>query len=367
MIIPTHPASVDPKKLAEEFAQKDYFSFLDKPLASEKIRDERTLNSARLLIESRIREDLESGTMTPRSLFSLVGYVSRVLDFKNHKTNKGGVKAAYQAWLDGTFILPFAMSGNNDFFHSTDIGYERGGFSSYLLKNYNKKVVINDYGEEVHVPAATRKPESIMPHLLRYAEIAGYELIPPKSKRKAMQVRVHNFPLFLIFGEVLEKIIIDRFCFQAVPDDSKKIRRYFEKVFGKGTYNRVPEEGFEVVEEFTFEDMVATIQESLPSIPQTEESLIQNGSKQALKDLIQYSCSKWCYQQGDRLMAFVRVAGKAFKYAETSLLGQSPLEALKAIKDLGIDAIYQCVKEGVSTVVEAATPFVGGSLEEVPY
>jgi hypothetical protein len=281
--------------------------------------DEQWIAATRLQISSHLQGlcDTPYNGFTKKRLRTLSAAIGQLLTFAKHHF-EDDLEAVFQAWQDNTLIVPFALQSENS---SKNLGEDncriRGGFFGFLKENLPSEYVTDSWGKQLYLPAAPRKEVAVRQLFEQIEPLQIVELFR-NGKVQTTSVAILHLPKLFILAEVVEQMIIDWACYEAVPAWHKAIRHDFNLVFGLNKYSRSPENGAVTLNYSSYEEMVEDCDEICPAIAQDPVKLVKKANNLGLAFLY-YCCQRYYAKKEDVVEASVRIAGQFFMFGRSSL------------------------------------------------
>jgi hypothetical protein len=295
--------------------------------------DEQWIAATRLQISSHLQGlcDTPYNGFTKKRLRTLSAAIGQLLSFAKHHFDND-LEAVFQAWQDNTLIIPFALQSENSSKNLGEDGYRiRGGFFGFLKAHLPREYVTDSWGNQHYLPAAPRKEVAVR-ELFEQIEPLQIMELSRNGKVQTTSVAILHLPKLFILAEVVEQMIADWACFEAVPAWHKAIRHDFNLVFGMDKYSRSPENGAVTLNYSSYEDMVEDCDEICPAIAQDPIKLVKKANTLGMTFLY-YCCQRYYAKKEDFIEASVRIANQLFVFGRSSFNYSIKLEksALKFV------------------------------------
>lgn len=295
-----------------------------------------------------------------RRLFTLSAMVAKIVSFAK-KRHHEDLDEVCRAWEEQRLIVPFAIQSDHSADNIGDDGFRiKGGFFGFL-KNHpigKKRIVVDSFGEEHQLHGAPRQQPVVSALLWDVFEPLGLLRYQQNGRRRTTTLAIDHFPNLLIFAEVIEKMITERHCFEAVPDWHKSLREDYNYVFGMNTYNRSGDDRINTPSFGTYGAMVAFHGERVPAKRQSVMAFLEHGGD-AARDHLLRCCGKFTRLREGVVEAFVRIGGSA---GDLVLFAKGKAEYTLEMMDEAVDSILAVIAGHPPRVYEPQ-----GVLDELPF
>lgn len=297
--------------------------------------DEQWIAATRLTLQTFLQGlcDTPRTRFTRKKLRTLSAVVHQLICFAKHH-HEDDLEAVFDSWKDGTLIVPFALQSGNSKNNLDDDGVRiRGGLFGFLKENLPREYVADSWGKQHLIPAAPRKEGEIR---FLFEQLKPLEIFDLSRNGKAQMtsVSILHLPKLFILGEVVEEMIIDWLCYEAVPQWHKAIRHDYNLVFGMNKYHRSPEGGATTVEYHTYEQMLEDCDAISPAIAQDEIKLARKANALGMA-FLDACCRKYYQVKDGTIEASVKIGSQLFLFGRAALNWSITMEKreLKSIVD----------------------------------